>query len=265
MLKVWFTDFWEGFDKQNNLFSLILQQITAVEISTDNPDLLIYSCFGFDYLKYSCVKVFYSGENTQPEDGYSIDMNRDIEEDNHLYFPLFALNEHYDYRSIDGLQYDDSLCNRKLCSAVISNVINPYRNRISQQDWIDGAGELFGNKIDDKLEYIKDYKFNLCMENSDSHGYVTEKIVDAYKSKTVPIYWGNTVPPEDFNQASYIYLSDYSIEELFKYISDIKDEDYMKILRANKFSSTILDYHLQLKQFLTKIIDENDLCNNHSL
>ena len=33
----------------------------------ENPEVLFYSCFGKDYLKYNCKRIFYSGENIRPD------------------------------------------------------------------------------------------------------------------------------------------------------------------------------------------------------
>ena len=36
-------------------------------IDEENPDYLIYSCFGKDFLTYNCIRIFYSGENMVPD------------------------------------------------------------------------------------------------------------------------------------------------------------------------------------------------------
>lgn len=61
-LKVKCTDFSTGYN--NHIFKLI-NKYYDIEIS-NNPDILIYSVFGKDYLNYKCVRVFYTGENVEP-------------------------------------------------------------------------------------------------------------------------------------------------------------------------------------------------------
>ena len=45
-----------------------------------------------------------------------------------------------------------------------------------------------------KLKKLNEYKFNLCFENCYhelwSYGWITEKITDCFKAKTIPIYYG---------------------------------------------------------------------------
>ena len=49
---------------------------------------------------------------------------------------------------------------------------------------------------DNKKEYLKQFRFNICPENSDYPGYVTEKIFDAIAAGCIPIYWGSDNKPE---------------------------------------------------------------------
>jgi len=72
-----------------------------------------------------------------------------------------------------------------------------------------------------KLKKLNEYKFNLCFENAYhelwSWDYVTEKITDCFKAKTVPVYYGcynieERIPPElyvDYRK----FPSDSALEE----------------------------------------------------
>ena len=66
-LKIKFTDFWPGFDPYNNFILNKFSNKYDVEIS-DDPDYVIYSVFGWDFLNYyDCVRIFFSGENVRPD------------------------------------------------------------------------------------------------------------------------------------------------------------------------------------------------------
>ena len=43
---------------------------------------------------------------------------------------------------------------------------------------------------DNKIEYLKRFKFNICPENRSVAGYVTEKIFDSIAAGAIPIYYG---------------------------------------------------------------------------
>lgn len=55
-----------------------------------------------------------------------------------------------------------------------------------------------------KREYIKGFVFNVCPENSDYPGYVTEKLLEACTMGCIPIYWGNSLEPGIINPARVI-------------------------------------------------------------
>ena len=41
---------------------------------------------------------------------------------------------------------------------------------------------------EDKIEFLKDYKYNICPENKEDVWYVTEKLIDSFKAWCIPIY-----------------------------------------------------------------------------
>ena len=64
-IKLAFVDFWGGFIPDNNYFFNLLSKHFNIELS-ENPDFLIYSCFGGKHARYNCTKIFYTGENVRP-------------------------------------------------------------------------------------------------------------------------------------------------------------------------------------------------------
>ena len=52
---------------------------------------------------------------------------------------------------------------------------------------------------------FRDYRYVLCMENRDSLGYITEKILYAFAAGAVPIYWGTREVFDLFNRNAFIY------------------------------------------------------------
>ncbi len=65
-IKINFVDFWPGFDKTNNYFYNLLVQKYDVIID-ENPEVLFYSCYDNKYLKYNCIRIFYTAENVRPD------------------------------------------------------------------------------------------------------------------------------------------------------------------------------------------------------
>ena len=78
---------------------------------------------------------------------------------------------------------------------------------------VDGMGPSFDGVISDhhqsgfeKFEVLKNYRFNLCPENSAYPGYVTEKIPEAFMADTLPISWIDVNARVDFNPDAFINL-----------------------------------------------------------
>src|SRR5207253_273892 len=91
-VKVKFVDFLVDLNQPGSLFYEILSQKYEVEFA-DDPEILFYSNFGNEYLKYKCVRVFVSGENERP-DYTACDYAITFDYSNnprHLRFPLWAL------------------------------------------------------------------------------------------------------------------------------------------------------------------------------
>lgn len=75
--------------------------------------------------------------------------------------------------------------------------------------------DMRGKYGDDKIAYLRQFRFNLCPENSNNRGYVTEKIFEAIKAGCVPIYWGNEGYPEPdiLNPKAIVYMDKEKPEE----------------------------------------------------
>lgn len=75
--------------------------------------------------------------------------------------------------------------------------------------------DMRGKYNNDKIAYLRQFKFNLCPENTNNKGYVTEKIFEAIKAGCVPIYWGNEGYPEPdiLNPKAIVYLDKEHPEE----------------------------------------------------
>ena len=80
---------------------------------------------------------------------------------------------------------------------------------------------------DDKIliDIYKDYKFVIAMENLCKDGYVTEKILNAFYSGAIPIYWGSNNITKFFNKKAFINVSDFNtFEECVNYVVNMTDE-----------------------------------------
>jgi hypothetical protein len=67
---------------------------------------------------------------------------------------------------------------------------------------------------------------NLAIENHSEKNYFSEKIMDCFRTLTVPIYWGCTNIDDYFDSRGIIFLPD--LEQSIDIIKSISADDYLK-------------------------------------
>lgn len=223
-LKLNFVDFWPGFDKEDNLFTKLLRPYYNITIS-DNPEFLIFSCFGIEYLNYKCPRLFYTGENrVTPKYAADYSITFEIKDDKkQYYFPYLAYNLLLYGGSNQLLHIIDNEEAQQLwrekeefCCTVVSNPLGEKRNTffelLSRRKKVASGGRHLNNVggvVENKYEFIEKYKFVFAFENQAHPGYVTEKLTDALTSKGIPIYYGDPLVGTIFNKRRFLSLEDF--------------------------------------------------------
>jgi hypothetical protein len=237
-VRVFFSDFWPDLIQNDNYFFNLLSLKYNVVIDEVNPDIVFHSVYTKNHLKYDmnkCIKILYTGENRRPnfnESHYSVSF--DYMDDNRNYrLPLWALifnwfdrpyNADRDHAYLHDIH---SFLNKKLwsknkfCAFVVSNPNCSRRldfaRKVASYKMIDCPGRIFtnvppimgrGDQVE-KVEFLRDYKFNICFENSTHQGYCTEKIIHSMFMNTLPIYWGDPLVTNDFNKDSFLNSHDF--------------------------------------------------------
>ena len=83
--------------------------------------------------------------------------------------------------------------------------------------------EVFGygyNPVENKEDSLSKYMYSVTIENCRQPGYWTEKIVDCFATKTIPIFWGDDAVSDFFDPEGIIYFN--SQEELGEILEDLK-------------------------------------------
>lgn len=116
--------------------------------------------------------------------------------------------------------YPEKYISRKFCNFVYKNKVG-YReyffDMLSKYKKIDAPSASrkncesiekkygYNNNIwENKRKFISEYKFTIAFENDVFPGYETEKLYDAIRVHTVPVYFGNPFVGEVFNLDSFI-------------------------------------------------------------
>ena len=124
--------------------------------------------------------------------------------------------------------------------SLIVNDIEKFSRICFAGKWRNNTNELWDKFNNNKIEYLKQFKFNICPENLLDTAYVTEKIFDSIKSDCIPLYagGGDYLEPQVLNNNA-ILCWDFdkdntdSIEQFKNLINDkdtykeFKDQDIL--------------------------------------
>jgi alpha(1,3/1,4) fucosyltransferase len=267
-IKLAFTDFWKDFNPQDNWFYRFLSTHFEIELS-DDPDFLIYSNFGYKYLNYNCVKIFYTGENIRPN-YYECDfaLSSDFSQrNNHFRLPLYGIWDGLEPERLLQPTRDDILSQKtSFCCMLVSNAQAKERirffHKLSKYKKVDSGGRYLNNigaPVADKISFMEPYKFTIAFENSSYPGYVTEKIYQPMFMQTIPIYWGSPNIGRDFNTDSFVNWHDYGSDEaVIERIIELDQNDdlYLAMLSEPWFSGNQVNEYVDrenIRLFFEKI------------
>ncbi len=269
-------------DFRENFIYKILIKYYNVEIS-ENPDYVFYNESSREYLKYSCIRIFYTGENISPNFNlcdYAVGFDYLTFADRYYRLPLYLVTVFYnqkdlelagdtDFKKLINFTKQDLLNKTEFCSFTYSN----YRafeqrglffNKLSAYKRVNSGGNYLNNiggRVASKMEFELKHKFSIAFENSSSPGYTTEKLVNSLAAKTVPIYWGNPVIGREFNTKRFINCHDFkNFDEVVERVKEVDNNDdlYLSIINepVTVESYNFQDVRVGFKFFLKRIIDQ---------
>jgi hypothetical protein len=115
---------------------------------------------------------------------------------------------------------------KKFCVAFIGKAY-PFRmqalNLISSIESVEVYGAIARKDTRSKFQASKDFRFVFAFENDLFPGYVTEKVIEAWATGAIPLYWGSD-PLEYINPKSIINLNDFnSFQEFLARIAEVNN------------------------------------------
>ena len=125
-----------------------------------------------------------------------------------------------------------------------------YGDRHNIEDARKGKEEVFGDSM-----------FGIAIENFSHRGFFTEKILDCFLLKTIPIYWGCSNIGDFFNDKGiikfenvddFLYITNQLTEEYYISKKDIIEENYQKALQY-------VNYEQNITNKITEIFKLNNL------
>lgn len=281
-IKISFHGFWPRFleDEQNNVsfFKELFSGLGDILIQNDpdKSDILV-STYGHEQeLRDKAINVLYICEPSNNKEGWDL-VIAGIDESKYN-FPIINTPLFVSYLYCNNLL--DKCLNRvpktsipsKFCCWITSNancqernnifhILNIYKKVDSTGLKLNNTGHLltcpWGSQ--EFYDYISQYKFVICAENSDMEQYITEKIFHGYISRTIPIYWGTKYMKTIFHPNSYIYLentNEKSYYDLLNKVIEIDNDDkkWLSMINSPVFINNQLPQDLQMDTLKEKVI-----------
>lgn len=279
MKTIGFCGFFKNFDPYVFPISRMMLDSYHLEIADfKQADYVMFSTFDESHWSVpdDSIKIFYTGENITPDFNacdYAIGFDWMEFGDRYLRFPLY-----YTY----GKKLNLALENRHLfneeelramkqdfCSITVSNanrnpVFKELFEALSKYKRVNSGGRWMNNvggPVADKMTFDRRHKFSIACENSASPGYTTEKLVQAFAAKTIPIYWGDPIVSRVFNTKAFINVNDFaSVDEVVNRIKmiDNSDELYLQMMREPALVAEA--YNRENQMAVLKRFSDNIFC-----
>lgn len=279
-IKINFVGVYDSFDKNNNIFINILSRHYNIEIS-DKPDYIFCTMFGkpYEYCNYSGIRIFFSGENFTPDFNlvdYAIGYDFISYEDRFFRYPVFLwediskkLQNKHKYVNTETLNTKSHFCNFIYGNSNVQSTRKELFDVLSTYKKVDSTGTYLNNTtphfitktVSEKLNFQEKCKFTIACDSVCQNGFITEKIMHAFVSNTIPIYAGDPKIAEQFNQKAFINCADYNdLNEVLNIVKKLDNDDnaYLKMLSEPVFYDRkfIEKIDLKLEHFLLNIFEQ---------
>lgn len=105
------------------------------------------------------------------------------------------------------------------------------RNQLNTNK-IETYGNAVGRPIENKIDSLKDFRFQIAIENCQIADYFSEKLLDCFLTNTIPIYWGCPKIEKYFNPDGILYCEKH--DNIIRYINDMAENGEEVWLKAEK-------------------------------
>lgn len=151
---------------------------------------------------------------------------------------------------------DDKGCRKTMCQTLSQIAQVDCAGKVMHN--CDDLWEVYGN---DKHAFLTNYKFNLCPENSNCDGYVTEKLFQAIAAGCIPIYWGsyNAPEPNIVNEDAVLFWKvDGDNDQMMKTVELLNSDDkkYAEFFAQPRLKPSTAEYVISILDQLENRVRE---------
>ena len=288
-MKISFHAFWDRFfdDEQNNIsfFKELFSEVDNLIYVKDaeESDIIVNSLYGPKVKKENKLHILFGSEPNYPKDEDDIVLGG-LDETiykNAINVPLF-LSYLYCNNFLERCLHRAvrKTVPSKFCCWIVSNdkciernnifyLLHSYRNVDSVGMAFNTTGYLLTQPWGSKgfFDFISQYKFVICGENTKIDQYITEKIFHGYLSQTIPIYYGSDYSKKVFDSNSYLYLENTDKQSYMRLLNrvieiDNDDSKWLSMVNSPVFINNSLPEELQMKNLKKKVAERIKTCIN---
>jgi hypothetical protein len=134
--------------------------------------------------------------------------------------------------------------------------------KIPFKSWeVAGIREKIETCANAKCDLFGDSQFGVAIENTSHRGYFTEKIMELFLFKTIPLYWGCSNIGDFFNPEGIITFN--NVDDAIYTLNNL-DENYyndrIKVIEENYYKALkYIDYEQNIVDKITEIFKHNNL------
>lgn len=252
--------------EQRDYFLHMFGMHYIVTLVQNNPDIVLYDDYSSHLVpnyNNNPIKIAFTGESGDldyTKCHFSLSFDEDYS--NSIYLPLWILfidwfnkKDPYYCRLTDILlRHPIKKIDRLLfCGFVAQNsvslrnnfvlLLSKYKEVTCPGTVLNNYPPIGGSMGHSKELFLRKCKFTIAFENVSKAGYLTEKILHAFQSRTIPIYWGSPTVTRYFNPKSFINCHDFKkwgdvIAEIIRLDND--DQAYLQMLNQPVFRDDIM-------------------------
>lgn len=121
-------------------------------------------------------------------------------------------------------------------------IINSHRNIF---DGLFGRGY---NRINNKIEGLREYRFSLVVENDNSDDFFSEKLIDCLVTGTIPIYYGTKNIGKYFDVNGFLLIN--NVNDFGKITSLLNEDYYNSKLNSIKNNFALAQKYVNMEDWI---------------
>lgn len=244
--------------KQGNFIKKISPQIYVILRKLFSKYNSIFKKNKFPIPEGNFIKIFCGAEHVKSDMAacdwaFSPRFEEEINHPRHMRIPAYMLSDYglKNFGSPDPKRKIDfkkiKREKTKFCNFLYSQEVlarNNFFKKLSKYKKIDSPGRCMNNMspigtykdpkksrlainwVEEKLDFLKPYKFTIAFENFSAPGWVTEKLTQPLLVDSIPIYFGHKEVKRDFNTKRFINYHDFNnMKKFIEHIIKVDNHD----------------------------------------